>query len=912
MQLRRIGPLALICLALAACDVESSGEDGKGGAGGGLGGGGGAGGDGGGGAGGDGGAGGGGGGGGSVDGPCPSLNAQACAGREDCAPLNDVFGDFVECRDLNGVACSQLDEGRCDRRDDCAWDGEACGQPVPECEDHGAQAACEGAGCHWYDDACHEEAEIQPGRCDKPDEATCVAAEGCVWTPQGCREDEQLPTCDRLAEGACNARQDCRWNGRACEVDQSQLACEQLEMNACALRNDCAWNGETCMERPAGRCDTLDEGACQARADCEPIYNDGNEDCGCGGADARPAPPCEDPNNCGGDPVPPCDCGGGFLGCQPRMIDCGLVPPEACEATPGCHLEGANGGDVPGCEPPPPCDCAPGEDCVCAEPAPCDPPQGVCVNDDPANCGARGINECARDGRCRVQEREICEDGGMGADGRDGEAPDADRIIIAPPPCQVEQVCVPAGGPGLCEQIGDAGTCFNTPGCGWEQIPNCACDGGGAPFPDDCGCAPDDPNCACAQPIRPAPCDQCFACVTIGGGLCENLAPEQCGNVRGCHLEEFEDCFCNGDMPAPDGRRPAPPPDADPPEGGGAPEPCICRVELRCVGDGGNGGCEVLDQAQCGGREDCRWMAFQDGDGGGFPGGGGAGGAAGEGGGCACADGSPDCDCDAPGVPFPAPPAPVLGQCVPSWFPLQCHELDADRCEQNAECVVVDGPVPPCLPCAADQPDCPVCEPARLCVNIHEHCNGLPPDVCAADERCFPREEEICFGGGGPACPEGAECLIAPPPDEGECQVQLFCVPVQFACDQLPPDRCDDVQGCLRLEGDAGCWSADPDACWGLDLDRCEAHPACDIGQGGACGCFIDERGNEVCDQCMEVDQCMPRREGPVMCGADGDCPDGTACVNGVCGGLVGGQCDDERACPPNAVCVDGLCVLVR
>jgi hypothetical protein len=251
---------------------------------------------------------------------CADLGADACAARADCAARHDVFGGFVECRDVGDVPCGELDEGRCGGRDDCAWDGSKCGAPAPVCADLGDAAACSRAACHWWQDACHDGPE--PPRCSEPDQASCEAA-GCHWNGTRCREPAPPPpSCDELAEGACHARHECRWTGRVCEADPQEAPCADLGRNFCAERNSCAWDpvDAVCIDRPEGRCESLEEQACRSRPDCAPQYEPGTT---CGAASARKA----------AEACPP-----RFTGCGPAVVDCTAVPVAACAQTPGCRL----------------------------------------------------------------------------------------------------------------------------------------------------------------------------------------------------------------------------------------------------------------------------------------------------------------------------------------------------------------------------------------------------------------------------------------------------------------------------------------------------------------------------------------------------------------------------------------------
>jgi hypothetical protein len=565
-------------------------------------------------------------GGGVVPGPCDTLSEDACATRDDCAfdgedctdaegaacanlgeaqcdarldcfAREDVFGDFARCLPVGEALCHQLDTERCASRDDCEVRDGACQAPEVPCADHaGDRAACEAAACFWYADTCNETAE--PGRCDQPDEASCVAAD-CAWSnARGCTEPMPSMECEDLGMAACTARPDCLWDGNACTRDPGEIPCAELDMLACAVRNDCAFDPSTgtCGERPDGGCNALDEQSCRMRPDCEAVF--GPTDCDCGGE--VPAPDCPPGEMC--DP-PQCVCPEAFVSCQPRVADCGNVPAEVCDATPGCHLE-------EGCAP-----CPEGQIC----PAICEIVV-LCVADAPNACDGLDPDTCRQRQDCRLEEQVVC-DPAMGG-GAEPPPPDGDRII-APPCGEVQLVCVPAGPqPGDCFAYLDAATCFSDPACEWF-VNGGAPDGGGGmePVPfggEDCACAPDQPDCGCgggAVPpfpgegfcgfrqvifdpcgmVDPALCDQTPGCASVGqvdcppcepGVPCADCVPAQCVTVDQlcanyfdaascdaddrCVPENFEVCN-GGGFECPPGRE-CPPP-----------EPPVCEVWFQCL-----------------------------------------------------------------------------------------------------------------------------------------------------------------------------------------------------------------------------------------------------------------------------------------------------------------------------------------
>lgn len=785
-------------LTLAACDQESSGDDGKGGEGGGQI---------------DGGNGGEGGEGGDPGGACTELPRERCTEREDCVlagegcasaadadcawldeaqcgaradceARTDVFGDFADCRDRT-AECAALDEAACAGRNDCEWADGACREPTPlACADRG-EDTCVANGCYWWSDACH--AEPPPSACDQPDPASCEAA-GCEWTARGCREPS-APACDTLREAACNNRPDCRWRNNRCEVDPTLMDCAELAPDTCAARPDCVWSGAGCTQRPEGACAELDEHSCNLRPDCRAIYGDGQgggdagEDAGEdrapgeGGAEA-PVPPPEDP------PI-----NGGFQGCEVREIRCADVPLEACPRTPGCRLEGL---------PCPPCECDEGGDCACL---PCEAQR--CVEDEAAQCGQLDPNRCAQDPRCRLVEREICDDGFDGR--RAPPPPDAD---FAPEPwdpvCRVEIVCEAADGAG-CWDIVDPQQCAARPDCqpvwGGDGNGDGACECPDAdPIP--CDCAPDDPNCACGRPAPP-PCE-CFSCQPRGfePGACEWLDQAACFNRGDCEWVDFgggggacgceilpdgsEICWCED--PAPGG------------EG-------FCQPRWQ--------GCADYGPDECAEHPECLLIEEEP-----F---------------CLCedenGDGEPDGQC--PGCE----PVPVCRDAFEV-----CVGNPAGACAAIPGCAFVElpwcegggGACPPGERCEVP----PECEEPLECLPAAQVCPLLSPAQCDATPQCL----ALSVGDAYLGCAFRDQCWEL---NEAQCDAHPACEylgdPQPGVCECWVDERGNEICGC-----DGGAPAGCAPAGWG---DQPEPGEACrqdaDCGPGGACWdgwCVMEDR----------------------------------------------------------------------
>ncbi len=483
---------------------------------------------------------------------CPEIEIEAeCTARGDCAARHDVFGEFADCVDAGEVMCRALSEAQCAERGDCEWRDGACAPPALSCADHAEMAGCVGASCYWWGDACHDDPE--PRRCDQPDPASCEAA-GCEWADDGCRVP--LPACEDLQRPACEAREACRWRAERCEQDPAHMDCEEVDEMTCHLRADCGWTGEGCVALGNGPCAGLPEGMCVARPDCAPLYEEG------------------------------------YAGCDRVAVDCANVPADACERTPGCHVEVV------------PC-CPPDTDCDCID-------DRVCVPDGEPGCEALDIPACFQDPRCAIEEIEVCDDFGAGDAGAEAPPPDGDGApdadFIAPPGgCRIEQVCATREVQG-CDGLPPA-QCAEQPECELVEPP-CACD----PMP--CDCAPDE-DCLCPEP---EPCECELLCVDAEPppGDCDGLAPIACGQQDGCAWVEVGGCACwvdeNGE------------------------EFCDCdEVDGWCE-PVDPVGCWDLDEAACVDDPDCAWV-----EGGGepepFP--------------CDCAPDDPNCGCA--GVPVPPP-----------------------------------------------------------------------------------------------------------------------------------------------------------------------------------------------------------------------------------------------------------------
>jgi hypothetical protein len=396
----------------------------------------------------------------------------------------------------------------------------------------------------------------------------------------------------------------------------------------------------------------------------------------------------------------------------------------------------------------------------------------------------------------------------------------------------------------------DVDACNNDPDCQWFAVDGLP--GGEAPIAAppcdcrigadgveicDCGEVPDPPMGICG-PAQPQDCGVLGEAACADRADCDwelaagRIAPPPCE----CFIDDAgqEICDCGGDVPVePAGR-------------------CV-PAEPRVCGE--------LSPAECNNAQGCMWEAFDDVD---VP--------------CVCEigpNGEEICACDPIGG----------GQCVPVR-PQGCQDLAPDACDAAPGCALEWIPVP-CLPCDPDMDECPICEPVPVCMPVQvQVCGdyGQNAEACAADPACQPVRNEVCAE---PApCPPGDDCggagFVAP-----DCWVELSCEPVEqdgcalhedeaacgadaacvfivreicampdIACDPddpdcaLPPPVCEEVGVCMPAEA----------ACWGLDEAACAANDACafDANGGGACGCEIDDQGNELCWCDEPMAECRP------------------------------------------------------
>ncbi|MCA9546591.1 MAG: hypothetical protein KC613_19435, partial [Myxococcales bacterium] len=319
--------------------------------------------------------------------------------------------------------------------------------------------------------------------------------------------------------------------------------------------------------------------------------------------------------------------------------------------------------------------------------------------------------------------------------------------------------------------------------------------------------------------------------------------------------------------------------------------PCNAREDCRwvmdrCEGDPRHMACADLQPNECVLREDCEWSRAQDacvarpeGD---------------------CAELNP-LECEAR-ADCEAVEADDLFLCLPRG--LDCRERPVEACEADPGCVLEE------VDCQAeDGVDCGVGVACTARRDGPDRCEAIEDrEACAAagcevaGVLCDCPEPVPCM------CPPGADCDCAEP-EPCECPEWACITPIRpAACADLPIERCEAAPGCHveRLEA-CGCADGgpgDPDdpaepcgceiieicvddgqgePCEALDAGACLRRADCQWENlPGACGCWIDDAGNEICDCdggepgggiCLPVDQpdgCGAL--GEAACQASGDC----------------------------------------
>ena len=242
-------------------------------------------------------------------------------------------------------------------------------------------------------------------------------------------------------------------------------------------------------------------------------------------------------------------------------------------------------------------------------------------------------------------------------------------------------------------------------------------------------------------------------------------------------------------------------------------------------------------------------------------------------------------------------------------------DLQLNACKIDGDCILA-GDANPANPCQSCQP---AADPGGWTDDDSKTCDDGDP--CNGAELC---SAGACTAGAPPSCDDGDMCTddscqkgagcqhapnTAPCDDSDACTVDDVCGAGACQggaapdCDDGNPctdDGCDAASGCIHADNSAPC----------DDADACTLGDTC---EGGVCASSSApdcDDGNPCTD-----DQCGPAT-GCVSTANDLPCDDGEVCIvdsvcaDGVCGGGVPLDCDDENPCTDDG-CVAGQgCVL--
>ncbi len=755
----------------------------------------------------------------------PAVAIQECApdGRcVGCVPLADDGTPNLGCAPADGRPICDADDELCRA---CASDDECPAQaPFDDAEADGeALTLCVDGRCR----ACRPATDDTPQDGCRPDGPTPFCAGGeCV----PCASDDQcaaVPGAEGICvEGTC----------RACDPDDpQQRGCDDLNFPVCDPDSftcrACDLAGE-CPPLADGRPTRCIEGVC---TECDV---DGNAGCDTTGD----APVCAD------------DDGDGITACRACLDDGECA--RAAAAGPGARVQCVDGRCLA-------CDQSDNAPCDVGGPAP------VCRRDVD---GAFRCLPCAGDAEC---------------------------ALVAPGTPQ----CV-GGGCEVCDPVGEGA--FDDVGC---AAPTAVCDEGiadcrGCMSDDECpgaslcrqngtcsGCDPADGDRGC-DPASPAPvCDvdraECRGCAEDAecagnpqGELCVGGTCQPCdrGDHRGCGL----DTLCCGDGV----------PSCVPT----TPESCAA-CDVACVGANRcvDRVCQCGDEGACGGLQPfCEGAApagrcvscFTDDD-------------------CAipgygqCLDGA--CvACDPRVGEGAAGCAPDEGRpyCDPGIDACVSCEGEDDRCVEQVgrpECVGDS-----CFECDPDDPASDTGQTGCDTASDTPYCDTDQGNTCVGcggeDDRCLAAARTQCVGDGCFECDPrvlqgyaGCDPLSDAP----------FCAPDSSTCQACTVDReCDESPGGGQCVGDF-CRVCDPG-----DHEGCNDDSLCCV--DGIPGCRATDFAVE-CEACgvpcdpVTADNCTDRA---CRCGEAAACADGTPfCVDSVCV-----ECVADGDCGDGTICVDNVC----
>ncbi len=495
--------------------------------------------------------------------------------------------------------------------------------------------------------------------------------------------------------------------------------------------------------------------------------------------------------------------------------------------------------------------CGPGTQCssgLCQPVGPvcgdglCEQPEESCM-DCPQDCGM-----CQGD-CCETHDEPGCQDPGVTA------------CVCAQDPfcCQSywDDICVSEVTTFGC---GECDVCV--PNCNGKQ---CGADGCGG----SCGSCPAGSTCSAAGKCVTSCVPSCDGkqCGSNGcGGVCGVCKPsEYCSGTGQC----VSICTpqCNGKQCGPDGCGGScgTCPSGSTCNAGGS---CVCQPNCsgkECGSDGCGGSCGSCGQfEQCTASGNCAIVTPLCGDNN-----------------CMSFIGE---NCDS--CPQDCGACCGNGQCQAGYQETcQSCPQDCGACCGNGFCESQFGE--DCASCATDCGTCPVVCGDGLCDEAKgESCESCPYDCGTCPALCGDGACDIAGGEGCDTCPE--DCGPCQPGcGDGMCNVDF-----NENCVQCPED-CGPCKGdCCADNGTPGCQDATVTEC------VCNLDPfCCDSYWDNICASEVEQYGCGTCGTC--IPNCDNALCGDDGCGGScGQCPDGSACVDGMCEGPNPGlSCNEILQC---------------
>ena len=255
-------------------------------------------------------------------------------------------------------------------------------------------------------------------------------------------------------------------------------------------------------------------------------------------------------------------------------------------------------------------------------------------------------------------------------------------------------------------------------------------------------------------------------------------------------------------------------------------------------------------------------------------------------------------------------------------------EPDVVGCLTEADCKYLEADAGPCeTPVCEDgacilgpKTDGTMCDDGDLCT-AGDLCEGGAcvsgdPLVCddeepCTEDSCDPDTGDCVFAPlDGELCDDGDACTSDDLCDGGTCGgTAIECVDDNPCTD----DACDTETGCVFTAVDDGAPCDDEDACTGVDVcieGVCIGGPGPDCDDGNPC----------TADVCDPVEGCINEPLSDIPCDDGNPCTAGDSCQDGVCESGINqcvcetdGDCDefdDGDICNGALVCQEGLCVV--